>query len=106
TFDKWPTIHPTEESERIISAPTEFPLVLVVGGKAYGPSEPLVRDGNSMSVIVPTADIIANPTMRVVTLFADDNHTNEGTVSCSLKKDLEDYRLPERADKFVYLGPA
>ncbi len=104
----WPAIYPKDGSTGPLSAPDYFPVVLVVGGKAYGPGEPLKKDVDSLSVIVPTADLISFPQIGLVSLFTEDDNTYSDSdkvrVSCSVREELSDFQLPNQADKFIYLG--
>src|SRR6266849_2771334 len=46
------------------------PLVFLIGGKVFGYADaPIRRNGNELSVIVPTAFLIANPVVSIRALF-------------------------------------
>jgi hypothetical protein len=50
-----------------------LPLVLVIGGKVFGYSDaPILRENDTLSVVLPTAFLISNPEVTVKPLMADD----------------------------------
>ena len=58
-----------------------FPLITVIAGKAYGYSDaPIQRIGKSLSVVVPTATLLANPTITTTALFAPESFWKPGQV--------------------------
>ncbi|MBB5056420.1 hypothetical protein HDF16_001105 [Granulicella aggregans] len=50
-----------------------IPLLAIVGSKVYGYSDaPILRDGTTLIFVVPTATLLANPTIVIKSLFAPD----------------------------------
>lgn len=63
----------TVELEEILPIHQQLPLIFLIGGKVFGYSDaPIRREGNKLSVIVPTAFLIANPKVVVKALFTED----------------------------------
>ena len=57
------------------SSPITLPLILVVGGKVFGYSDaPIRRDGNTLSVVLPTSFLVGNPAITVKPLLVDDRY--------------------------------
>lgn len=51
------------------------PLLAIVGGKVYGYADaPIQRDGNKLTFVVPTATLLASPTITIKSLFAPDSY--------------------------------
>ncbi len=51
------------------------PLVFLIGGKVFGYADATIRrDGNELSVILPTAFLIANPVVSIRALFTDSRY--------------------------------
>jgi hypothetical protein len=54
-------------------SPITLPLTLVVGGKVLGYSDaPIRREGDTLSVVLPTSFLVANPVITVKPLLVDD----------------------------------
>jgi hypothetical protein len=52
-----------------------LPLVLVAGGKVFGYTDaPIRREGTTLSAVLPTSFLIANPDITVKPLFVDDTY--------------------------------
>jgi hypothetical protein len=52
-----------------------IPILAIVGGKVYGYSDaPILRDGTTLTFVVPTATLLANPTIVFKPLFAPDSY--------------------------------
>ena len=61
-----------------------LPLLFVIGTTVYGYSDhPLQRSGNTLSAIVPTAMLIANPNILVRALFTDSAYWHGARVTLS-----------------------
>jgi hypothetical protein len=55
-------------------APCE-PFVIIIGGKVFGYSDaPILRQGNTLVVMLPTSFLLANPEMTVKPLLLDDRY--------------------------------
>jgi hypothetical protein len=64
--------------------PINPPLILVVGNRVFGYSEaPIQKSGDTLSAIVPTALLIANPRLTVKVLFQKND--SEASVDTALK---------------------
>lgn len=63
------------ELEEILAVHEKLPLVLVIGGKVFGYADaPLVKEGNVLTVVVPTAFLASNPLVAVRSLFSDKSY--------------------------------
>lgn len=72
------------------------PLVVVIGGRVYGYSDaPIMRKGNMLSAVVPTALVVAHPEVTVKPLFAP--HNFEDTAA------LIDYDAASRTENLLLL---
>ena len=57
------------------------PLLMIIGGKAYGYSDaPVLKNGDTLSVVVPTASLIANPEVTIKPVFAPDRYEDSDTL--------------------------
>jgi hypothetical protein len=55
------------------------PLVLIIGGRVFGYSDaPILRDRKSLTIsaVIPTSLLIANPELQVRSLFKDESNQN------------------------------
>lgn len=60
---------------KILPPGQQPPLVFLIGGKVFGYADaPIRRNGNELSVIVPTAFLIANPVVSIKALFTDRSY--------------------------------
>jgi hypothetical protein len=51
------------------------PFVIVIGGKVFGYSDaPILRQGNTLSVMLPTSFLVSNPEVTVKPLMLDDRY--------------------------------
>jgi hypothetical protein len=58
-----------------------LPLIFVVGPRVFGYGDaPIRRDGNTFSVIVPTALLIANPVITVKALFTNEAYWKDSFI--------------------------
>ena len=73
-----PTISPIDDAnvrlsltlDKVDDVYKNLPLILLIGGRVFGYSDsPIERDGNTLSVIVSTAFLVANPRVVVTALF-------------------------------------
>ncbi len=72
------------ELEEIDPIHDRHPLIFVIGGKVFGYSDaPIRRDGNKLSVIVPTAFLIANPNVAVKALFTEEAYWKDAKFTVS-----------------------
>lgn len=70
----------------------EAPLIMVIGGRAFGYSDaPIIRRENTLTAVVPTALITANPVVIVKHLFAP-----RGYSACRRIVGLDPFSQPER----------
>ena len=61
-----------------------LPLIFVIGPRVFGYSDaPIQRNGNKLSVIVPTAFLIANPKIIVKALFTQESYWKDSQVQLS-----------------------
>jgi hypothetical protein len=76
-----PTVTAIDESNSLLQIelyplnmplPPSLPLILVIGGKVFGYSDaPIRREGNTLSVVLPTSFLIANPDVIVKPLLVN-----------------------------------
>jgi hypothetical protein len=60
------------------------PLVFIIGGKVFGYADaPIRRNDNELSVILPTAFLIANPVVSIKALFTDDSYWEKAQLQLS-----------------------
>jgi hypothetical protein len=72
------------ELEEIHPIHDRLPLIFVIGGKVFGYGDaPIRRDGNKLSVIVPTAFLIANPQVAVKALFTESEYWKDAQFQVS-----------------------
>jgi hypothetical protein len=63
------------ELEEVLAVHEKLPLVLVIGGKVFGYADaPVVKEGNTLTVVVPTAFLATNPFVAVKSLFTDKTY--------------------------------
>lgn len=74
----------TIEMEKIEQIHAQLPLIFVIGGRVFGYSDAPIRgDGNKLSVIVPTAFLLANPTIIVKALFTENSYWQNAQLQLS-----------------------
>ena len=57
--------------------PTKYPTIAIVGGKVYGYADaPVTSTAKSLTAVVPTAVLVANPTITFKSLFTDAKYWN------------------------------
>jgi hypothetical protein len=83
--------------------PDKFKPVLLIAGKAYGPTDGIFTKDNdqTFAAIVPTADLVLNPKIGFVSMFVEDGDKD---LSCSNFVNLDSFRLPGQVEKFVFLS--
>lgn len=75
-----------------------LPLLFLIGGKAFGYSDaPLRREGTTLSIVLPTAFLIANPEVVVRPLFFSDEYWNGARLS------LTELRPGSQTERMVLL---
>ena len=92
---------------------TNFPLIMVIAGKAYGYSDaPILRTATTLSVVVPTATLLANPTITTTSLFAPSSFWQPAqVVAGSLPQGTQSPKIAllEQTDaglKYLVYGPS
>ena len=103
-FCKWPEASSPQDTEHLLHAPDEIPLLLIIGGKVYGPHDNILRNGETLSVITPVADLFTSPRLTVMPLFVADSGDIGSRIACTASEDLIDFVSPNLADKFTFLG--
>jgi hypothetical protein len=82
------------------------PLLLVVGNRVFGYSDaPLVRGANSLTAVVPTALLIANPRLLVKSLFQQRQYGASIDITGKFGVAIgESAYLLSQPDRLVFLG--
>jgi len=74
-------------------------LVFLIGGKVFGYTDaPIRRNGNELSVVLPTALLVANPDVTIKALFTDVDYWTNAQVH------LNEFLPGTYAPKLVILG--
>lgn len=84
TFNNIPSIHSPSPPEARPGRAFFLPLLFVIGGRAYGYSDlPLQRmdNSNTLSMVLDTATLIANPSVSVKPLFTSPRYWNSARLS-------------------------
>lgn len=102
---------PLDEANSLLTVllandPNDASLVVVLGGRVFGYADaPLKRDGATLSASVPTAVLVASPSIKVTSLFAPESYqvsaAVEGLTSRSRLERL--VLIGETADNATYL---
>jgi len=88
----------TIQLKNVLPPSQQPPLVFLIGGKVFGYADaPIRRDGNELSVIVPTAFLIANPVVSIKALFTDSLYWENGQLQ------LTEFTPGAQAPKMVLL---
>ena len=74
----------TVQLTNVLPAIQQPPLVFLIGGKVFGYTDaPIRRNGNELSVILPTAFLIANPVVSIRALFTDSSYWENAQLQLS-----------------------
>jgi hypothetical protein len=98
------TLVPVDDTNSLLTLELNQPAngqalpVILIGGRVFGYSDaPVQRRGKTLSVIVPTAFLIANPTVAVKALFTDRDYWKGAHVQ------LKEFTPGAQAPKLVLL---
>jgi hypothetical protein len=106
-----PAVTPLDETNSLLQIklrPGVFvpqrPLVLVIGGKVFGYSDaPVARDGDTLSIALPTAFLISNPEVIVKPLLSSDDIGKAATLFAASTENERLVFVTQNTTKATYL---